>query len=113
MQNNKPKGSESSGYFKGLKNQSQFCTLTQTGFFYFKIMKFDFVNLSSEKLTNKVFCEALGLVYSNLGKSIILTDFVINDKESQFSYSFILNVCNVVSGVVLYKLSKKVYYGGI
>ena len=76
-------------------------------------MKFDFVNLSSEKLTNKVFCEALGLIYSNLGKSIILTDFVVNDNESQFSYSFVLNECKVVSGVVLYKLTNKVYYGGI
>ena len=76
-------------------------------------MKFDYVNLSSEKLTNKVFCEALGLIYSNLGKSIILTDFVVNDNESQFSYSFVLNECNVVSGVVLYKLINKVYYGGI
>jgi len=76
-------------------------------------MKFDFVNLSSEKLTNKVFCEALGFIYSNLGKSTILTDFVINDKESQYTYSFILDECNVVSGVVLYKLNKKYYYGGI
>jgi hypothetical protein len=84
-----------------------------SGFFYFKNMKFDYVNLSSEKLTNKVFCEALGLTYSNLGKSIILTDFVINDKESEFSYLFTLNECNVVSGAISYKLIKREYYGGI
>lgn len=76
-------------------------------------MKFDYVNLSSEKLTNKVFCEAMGLIYSQLGKSTILTDFLINDKESQFSYYFNLTECNVVSGAVTYKLTKREYYGGL
>ena len=76
-------------------------------------MKFDYVNLSSEKLTNRVFCEALGLTYSNLGKSIILTDFVISDTESEFSYFFTLNECNVVSGAISYKLIKREFYGGI
>jgi hypothetical protein len=84
-----------------------------SGFFYLKNMKFDYVNLSSEKLTNKVFCEALGLTYSNLGKSIILTDFVISDTESEFSYFFTLNECNVVSGAISYKLIKREFYGGI
>lgn len=76
-------------------------------------MKFDYVNLSSEKLTNKVFCEAMGLIYSQLGKSTILTDFFINDKESQFSYYFNLTECYIVSGAVTYKLTKREYYGGL
>lgn len=62
-------------------------------------MTFDFVTLDAT-VPNKIYCQAMGIIYSNLSVSNIKTDFELQDKEC--IYHFTLSECNTVSGVVAY-----------
>jgi hypothetical protein len=65
-------------------------------------MNFDYVGLTDEGLTAKIYCQALGRIYLNLSNSIIEIEFEIIDGENK--YFFILTLCNLVSGAIHYKL---------
>jgi hypothetical protein len=62
-------------------------------------MNFNYVTLESE-VPNLIYCQALGIIYSNLSVQNILTDFELQDEE--YIYHFILTGCSQISGVVSY-----------
>jgi hypothetical protein len=62
-------------------------------------MNFNFVSLESE-VPYVIYCQAMGIIYSNLSVRNILTDFELQDDE--FIYHFILTGCSQISGVVSY-----------